>query len=118
MAGSDNFLKRMKTADAIEVMNNLKNYGLLSLTLTLKICKQVESQITKMSGETLAIYLMIFSSDHTKNAYEKSRQESEYNQQNTKISKRLEQLSTNLDAETFGQIATGLDEDVDNSLFL
>ena len=118
MASNQNILKRMKPLDAIEVMNNLKDYGLLKASLTLKICQQVEGQISKMDAETLSIYLLIFASDHTKDAYKAARQLSEYHAQHQKISERLQPIVTKLDAEKLGMLMTGIDTEFKYDAFL
>ena len=78
LANNQSILKKMKPYDAIEVMNNLKDYGLLKSSLTLKICNQIEGHIAKMDAETLSVYQLIFNSDHAKDAYRAARQEAEY----------------------------------------
>lgn len=118
LASNQNILKKMKPLDAIEVMNNLKDYGLLKASLTLKICQQVEGQIGKMDAETLSIYLLIFASDHTKDAYKSARQLEEYQKQHEKIAERLQTLVTKLDSEKLGMLMTGIDTDFKYDAFL
>ena len=81
MANSPALIKKLNHQQAIEVMNNLRDMGALKSSMTLKYCQHIQGLIKKMSVESLSIYMIIFNSDHTKEAFNKSNMREEWIEQ-------------------------------------